>query len=106
MTEHDTAATPAKDTTPENAAIEAFALLQETVNKKIIGQKNLVERLLIALLTTGHLLVEGAPGRAKTTAIKELAERIEGDFFGVMGLPLRLVVALLDSAGIPYRFTR
>ncbi len=35
-----------------------------------------------------------------------LVERIEGDFFGVMGLPLRLVVDLLDAAGIPYRFTR
>jgi septum formation protein len=35
-----------------------------------------------------------------------LVERVEGDFFGVMGLPLRLVVALLEAAGMPYRFTR
>lgn len=35
-----------------------------------------------------------------------LVERVEGDFFGVMGLPLRLVAELLDAAGLPYRFTR
>ncbi|EFI35569.1 ATPase associated with various cellular activities AAA_3 [Desulfonatronospira thiodismutans ASO3-1] len=45
------------------------------------------ERLLIALLADGHLLVEGAPGLAKTTAIKELARRIEGDFQRVQFTP-------------------
>ena len=62
------------------AAQQAFARLQAVTNEKIIGQHKLVERLLMALLTNGHLLVEGAPGLAKTTAIKVLAERIEGDF--------------------------
>jgi MoxR-like ATPase len=47
----------------------------------------LVERLLIALLADGHLLVEGAPGLAKTTAIKELANRIEGDFHRIQFTP-------------------
>nr|HPG95089.1 MoxR family ATPase [Dokdonella sp.] len=53
----------------------------------IIGQKALVDRLLIALLADGHLLVEGAPGLAKTTAIKELASRIEADFHRVQFTP-------------------
>jgi MoxR-like ATPase len=52
-----------------------------------VGQPALVERLLIALLADGHLLVEGAPGLAKTTAIKELAARIEGDFHRIQFTP-------------------
>ncbi|MBN2705839.1 MAG: AAA family ATPase [Deltaproteobacteria bacterium] len=47
---------------------------------EIIGQEKLIERLLIALLADGHLLVEGAPGLAKTRAVKTLADCIEGDF--------------------------
>ena len=60
---------------PERAA---FKELSKVVNQLIIGQERLMERLVMALLCNGHLLVEGAPGLAKTTAIKVLAERIEG----------------------------
>ncbi len=70
-----------------NPTVEAFHKLQQDAETKIIGQTTLVERLLIALLTHGHLLVEGAPGLAKTTAIKVLAERIEGDFHRVQFTP-------------------
>lgn len=70
-----------------NPTVEAFHRLQLDAETKIIGQSALVERLLIALLTHGHLLVEGAPGLAKTTAIKVLAERIEGDFHRVQFTP-------------------
>jgi MoxR-like ATPase len=49
--------------------------------------QTLVEHLLVALLADGHLLVEGAPGLAKTTAIKELARRIEGDFHRLQFTP-------------------
>jgi len=59
---------------------EAFKALSKVANELIIGQERLMERLVMALLCNGHLLVEGAPGLAKTTAIKVLAERIEGDF--------------------------
>ena len=58
----------------------AFREIQKRLEEKIIGQQSLVERLLIALLADGHLLVEGAPGLAKTTAIKELSQQLEGDF--------------------------
>lgn len=54
---------------------------------RIIGQEILVERLLIALLADGHLLVEGAPGLAKTKAIKTLAEGLEADFHRVQFTP-------------------
>jgi len=57
-----------------------FANLRAELSQEIIGQAGLVERLLIALLADGHLLVEGAPGLAKTTAIRALASRLEADF--------------------------
>jgi len=47
-------------------------LLRDWLNTQIVGQEHLVERLIIALLADGHLLVEGAPGLAKTKAIKTL----------------------------------
>ena len=69
------------------AAATAFSTLRAELGQCIIGQEALIDRLLIALLADGHLLVEGAPGLAKTTAIKELAARIEGDFHRVQFTP-------------------
>ena len=54
-----------------------FHELQEHLNRRIVGQETLIERLLVALLADGHLLVEGAPGLAKTKAIRELAHAID-----------------------------
>ena len=65
----------------------AFAALRQSLNQCILGQQDLVDRLLIALLADGHLLVEGAPGLAKTAAIKALAAHIEGDFHRVQFTP-------------------
>ena len=64
-----------------------FGELREQLAKRIIGQEKLVDRLLIALLADGHLLVEGAPGLAKTTAIKALAQHLEGDFHRIQFTP-------------------
>ncbi|HET6603485.1 MAG TPA: MoxR family ATPase [Xanthomonadaceae bacterium] len=64
-----------------------FIALSESLGRTIIGQDRLVNRLLIALLADGHLLVEGAPGLAKTTAVKELAARVEGDFHRIQFTP-------------------
>jgi MoxR-like ATPase len=73
---------------PEPAtASAAFSALRNELGHRIIGQEALIDRLLIALLADGHLLVEGAPGLAKTTAIKELAARIEADFHRVQFTP-------------------
>jgi len=68
-------------------AHQAFQSLQQHVSQHIIGQEILVQRLLIALLADGHLLVEGAPGLAKTRAIKILSEGIEADFHRVQFTP-------------------
>ncbi|HXW60656.1 MAG TPA: MoxR family ATPase [Myxococcota bacterium] len=62
-------------------------LLKETLEGSIIGQKKLVERLLLALTADGHLLVEGAPGLAKTKSIKALSEHIEADFHRIQFTP-------------------
>ncbi|MCL7944980.1 MoxR family ATPase [Marinobacter sp. ATCH36] len=64
-----------------------FGELRSQLAKRIIGQEKLVDRLLIALLADGHLLVEGAPGLAKTTAIKALADHLEGDFHRIQFTP-------------------
>jgi len=64
-----------------------FATLRSALQIEVIGQPALVDRLLIALLADGHLLVEGAPGLAKTTAVKALAAHIEADFHRVQFTP-------------------
>lgn len=61
--------------------------LQKWLESRIIGQEKLVNRLLMALLADGHLLVEGAPGLAKTKAIKTLADGIEGEFHRIQFTP-------------------
>lgn len=61
--------------------------LEEWLSGQIIGQSHLVQRLIIALLADGHLLVEGAPGLAKTRAIKTLADGVEGSFHRIQFTP-------------------
>lgn len=61
--------------------------LKNWLSEHIIGQEKLIDRLLIALLADGHLLVEGAPGLAKTKAIKNLSEAVEGDFHRIQFTP-------------------
>jgi MoxR-like ATPase len=68
-------------------ALEVIRSLEKSINQRILGQERLVRRLLIALLADGHLLVEGAPGLAKTSAVKVLAAGIEGDFHRIQFTP-------------------
>ena len=84
MSESANAQTTSQET---SAAFQAFSHLRGQIQQHIIGQAALIDRLLIALLADGHLLVEGAPGLAKTTAIKTLAEGIEGDFHRIQFTP-------------------
>jgi MoxR-like ATPase len=82
--------TPAFDDAPadDTAGLHAsFTGLRQQLAERIVGQEALVERLLLALLADGHLLVEGAPGLAKTTAIRTLAEHLEADFARVQFTP-------------------
>jgi MoxR-like ATPase len=69
------------------SANDSIIKLKAFIGQRIIGQEVLVNRLLIALLADGHLLVEGAPGLAKTRAIKVLGDGIEGEFHRVQFTP-------------------
>ncbi|WP_251359249.1 MoxR family ATPase [Kangiella sp. TOML190] len=66
---------------------QEFNQLEQHLSSRIIGQQDLVHKTLIALLADGHLLVEGAPGLAKTRAIKELSLVVEGDFQRIQFTP-------------------
>ncbi|WP_331345696.1 MoxR family ATPase [Cellvibrio sp. UBA7661] len=68
-------------------AYQQIQSLNTWLNDQIIGQEHLTQRLLIALLADGHLLVEGAPGLAKTKAIKTLSQAIEGNFHRIQFTP-------------------
>lgn len=59
---------------------QKLARLRQEIGRAVIGQRELVDRLLIALIIRGHLLVEGLPGLAKTLAVKTLAASIDGSF--------------------------
>ncbi|HEB88507.1 MAG TPA: AAA family ATPase, partial [Deltaproteobacteria bacterium] len=63
----------------DSEAFSAFRRLRRHLDQHIVGQPALTEKLLVCLLADGHLLVEGAPGLAKTKAIKTLASAIEGE---------------------------
>jgi len=62
-------------------------LLMLEINKVIVGQKHMVERLLIGLLGQGHILLEGVPGLAKTLAINTLAQAVDGSFSRIQFTP-------------------
>ena len=64
-----------------------FSLLKQEINKAIIGQEYMVDRLLIGLLGNGHVLLEGVPGLAKTLAIKTLADAVHGAFSRIQFTP-------------------
>lgn len=66
---------------------EKFTKLQQNLAQHIIGQQRLIERLMVALLADGHLIVEGAPGLAKTRAIVALSRGIEGNFHRIQFTP-------------------
>ncbi len=66
---------------------ERFLRLEAHLKTLVVGQERLLNRMLTALLCDGHLLVEGAPGLAKTRAIKVLSQNIEGDFHRLQFTP-------------------
>ena len=76
---------------------ERLALVRREVGKVIVGQKPMVDRLLVALLTGGHVLLEGVPGLAKTTAIKALADAVKVDFSRIQFTPDLLPADLVGT---------
>ncbi|MDD2345428.1 MAG: MoxR family ATPase [Bacteroidales bacterium] len=78
----------------ESAFIDLMTL---EMNKVIVGQKQMIERLLIGLLSNGHILLEGVPGLAKTLAIKSLAQTIKADFSRIQFTPDLLPADLVGT---------
>ncbi|MDR3046504.1 MAG: MoxR family ATPase [Bacteroidales bacterium] len=72
-------------------------LLNLEMNKVIIGQKQMVERLMIGLLADGHILLEGVPGLAKTLAIKSLSQCIDAKFSRIQFTPDLLPADLIGT---------
>ncbi|MBI4867201.1 MAG: MoxR family ATPase [Candidatus Wallbacteria bacterium] len=80
------------------AEASAFSdLLMAEVGKVIVGQKYMIERLLIGLLSNGHVLIEGVPGLAKTTAVKTLADCISTKFRRIQFTPDLLPADLIGT---------
>lgn len=71
--------------------------LQREISKVMVGQKYLIERLLIGLLSDGHVLVEGVPGLAKTTAVKTLSQAISTQFKRIQFTPDLLPADLIGT---------
>jgi MoxR-like ATPase len=65
----------------------ALDCVRTHIASRVIGQRSLIDSMLICLVSEGHLLVEGMPGLAKTTAVKALAESIEGDYHRIQFTP-------------------
>ncbi len=97
MTNAATGPIAAVPNTEADAVRQAVRYLKDYLTSQIVGQERLVERLLVALLADGHLLVEGPPGLAKTRAIKALAHALEADFQRVQFTPDLLPADLTGS---------
>jgi len=91
----------AEDIRQLNERIEKASAFVELLNlemeKVIIGQKEMVEKLLIGLLADGHILLEGVPGLAKTLAIKSLSESVAVDFSRIQFTPDLLPADLVGT---------
>src|SRR5688572_7451023 len=77
--------------------VEQIKLVREEIAKVLVGQTVLVDRLLIGLLTNGHVLLEGVPGLAKTTAVKALAAALQVKFHRVQFTPDLLPADLIGN---------
>ena len=71
--------------------------LADEVGKVVVGQRYLVDRLILALIADGHILVEGIPGLAKTTAVRAVAEAVQADFARIQFTPDLLPADLIGT---------
>ena len=79
------------------AAAPTFAAAREEISRVLVGQRYMVDRLLIGLLANGHVLVEGVPGLAKTTAVKALANTLSLSFSRIQFTPDLLPADLIGT---------
>ena len=86
-----------QDSAKIKLASEPFRRIVGEVNRVLVGQEQLVHRMLIGLLTGGHLLIEGVPGLAKTTAVASLAKAIDTGFQRIQFTPDLLPADLIGT---------
>ncbi|HEX7243745.1 MAG TPA: AAA family ATPase, partial [Longimicrobiaceae bacterium] len=80
--------TPGAPPLPDSAPVPAFASrITAEVHRRVVGQEYMIERLLIGLLTGGHVLFEGLPGLAKTLTVRTLAEAVHASFQRIQFTP-------------------
>lgn len=93
---------PSTDVRDLNAAVKEavkpFQAVKEQVGRVIVGQDHLIDRLVIALLTDGHLLLEGLPGLAKTLAVNTLADVVDCEFKRIQFTPDLLPADLIGTS--------
>ena len=90
--------TVAQDLAPELEAQTAkLNVLREEVAKVIVGQSYMIDRILLALIADGHILIEGIPGLAKTTAVKAVADAVETGFSRIQFTPDLLPADLIGT---------
>jgi MoxR-like ATPase len=77
--------------------VELVRRLQAEIGKAVVGQQEMISRLLVGLLTNGHILLEGVPGLAKTTAIKSLAQALATRFQRIQFTPDLLPADLIGT---------
>lgn len=77
--------------------IQEISKIREAIGRVIVGQKELVDGLIIGLLTRGHILIEGVPGLAKTSAVKALADSLHADFKRIQFTPDLLPADLVGT---------
>src|SRR6056300_732635 len=99
MNESSTVNKPPAPEEQERIKSEAawVSLLRQEIGKVIVGQKYLVDRLIVGLLANGHVLLEGVPGLAKTLAVKTLADCIQADFKRIQFTPDLLPADVLGT---------
>ena len=78
-------------------AYDEIHKLQQRMNRSVIGQERVVERLLLTLLCNGNVLIEGLPGLAKTRAIKTLSKHLESEFRRIQFTPDLLPADILGT---------
>src|SRR5687767_8647505 len=98
---HSSAATDLQHPAPQHPALQHEAhllqLVEQELRKVLVGQQYLVDRMLVALLCRGHLLIEGVPGLAKTLAVKTLARTLSVRFQRVQFTPDLLPADLVGT---------
>jgi MoxR-like ATPase len=75
------------DIPPATSARDAMLQLRDRVGQSVVGQARMIERLVLALLADGHVLIEGLPGLAKTRAVKSLSQCLESEFSRIQFTP-------------------